>query len=182
MISRSLFEVRKKLRVFDFDDTLVKTKSMVYVTNTKTGKKRKMTPGQYAIYTPKSDDVFDYSDFQAVKEPTEIKRITNVLRRVTRASGGEGVYILTARGLYKPIVQYLKDIGIKSRIKVIALNSADPKDKADWIEKMIDEKGYDDVYFVDDSEKNVKAAKQMLRTKDVKWRVQLIKEHSYYKK
>ena len=41
---------------------------------------------------------------------------------------------------------------------------------------MINTRGYDDVYFADDSEKNVKAVRKMLRGKDVKWRVQLIKE------
>ena len=33
MIARSLFTESKKLRVFDFDDTLVKTTSFIYVTN-----------------------------------------------------------------------------------------------------------------------------------------------------
>lgn len=35
----------KKLRVFDFDDTLVKTSSFIYITNGV--KKTKLTPGQY---------------------------------------------------------------------------------------------------------------------------------------
>jgi phosphoglycolate phosphatase-like HAD superfamily hydrolase len=48
MISRSLFTESKKLRVFDFDDTLVKTTSFIYVTNN--GKKSKLTPGEYAVY------------------------------------------------------------------------------------------------------------------------------------
>ena len=49
-----LFE--KKLRVFDFDDTLVKTTSFIYVTNK--GKTRKLTPGQYAVYKEKPGDEF----------------------------------------------------------------------------------------------------------------------------
>ena len=48
MIARSLFNESKKLRVFDFDDTLVKTTSFIYVTNG--SKKRKLTPGEYAVY------------------------------------------------------------------------------------------------------------------------------------
>ena len=39
----------------------------------------------------------------------------------------------------------------------------------------IDNEGYDDVYFADDSLKNVNATKKMLRGKNVKWRVQHIK-------
>ena len=40
--------MKKKLRVFDFDDTLVKTNSFVYVSNS--GKIQKLNPGQYAVY------------------------------------------------------------------------------------------------------------------------------------
>ena len=174
MIARSLLNESKKLRVFDFDDTLVKTTSFIYITNN--GKKRKLTPGEYAVYKEKPEDVFDFSDFSKVQDPQEIKKITKVFRRVVQSSGGNGVHILTARAAFKPIRQYLKDIGINmSKIYVTALASNNPKDKADWIENMIDKEGYDDIYFVDDSEKNVSAAKQMLRNKNVKWRVQHIK-------
>ncbi len=164
----------KKLRVFDFDDTLVKTKSHIYIKHGD-GKESKLTPGEYAVYEPTPDDKFDFSDFEQVKQPEEIKRITNVLRKVVQTSK-EPVYILTARSAADPIRRYLRDIGINSnKINVIALASNNPKDKADWIEDMIDNKGYDDIYFADDSQKNVDAAKQMLRTKNVKWRVQHIK-------
>ena len=174
MISRSLFTESKNLRIFDFDDTLVKTTSFIYITH-KGGKKSKLSPAQYAIYNEKPGDVFDFSDFEQVKQPQEIKRITNVLRKVVQISK-EPVYILTARSAADPIKRYLKDIGINSnKINVIALASNNPKDKADWIEKKIDNEGYDDIYFADDSEKNVEATKTMLRRKDVKWRVQLIK-------
>ena len=37
----------KKLRVFDFDDTLVKSNSKVYVINK--GKRKTLTPGEFAI-------------------------------------------------------------------------------------------------------------------------------------
>ncbi len=174
MISRSLFVESKKLRIFDFDDTLVKTTSFIYITH-KNGKKSKLTPGEYAVYNEKEGDEFDFSDFSKVQDPQELKKITKVFRRIVRSSGGDGVHILTARAAYKPIRQYLKDIGINmSKIYVTALASNNPKDKADWIEDKIDNEGYDDVYFADDSPKNVEATKKMLRGKDVKWRVQLI--------
>lgn len=174
MISRGLFTESKNLRIFDFDDTLVKTTSFIYITH-KSGKTSKLTPAQYAIYTEKPGDVFDFSDFEEVKQPEEIKRITNVLRKVVQTSK-EPVYILTARSAADPIRRYLRDIGVNSnKINVIALASNNPKDKADWIEDMIDNKGYDDIYFADDSQKNVDVTKQMLRTKNVKWRVQHIK-------
>ena len=72
MIARSLFNESKKLRVFDFDDTLVKTTSFIYITNN--GKKRKLTPGEYAIYNEKPGDEFDFSDFQKYKTQTKLKK------------------------------------------------------------------------------------------------------------
>jgi len=69
----------KKLRVFDFDDTLVKTDSHIYVKHAD-GKESKLTPGEYAVYEPKSDDQFDFSDFEKVQEPQEIKGITKLLK------------------------------------------------------------------------------------------------------
>lgn len=154
-------EVRgdKKLRVFDFDDTLVKTKSHIYVKG-KDGKKSKLTPGEYAIYEPKEDDTFDFSDFESVKHPQEIKGVTRLLKNVIRV-GGSDVVILTARSSYKPVKDYLKDIGVDN-IYVVALADADPKKKADWIEDKI-KSGVDDVFFIDDSHKNVAAVKSLAK-------------------
>jgi len=76
----------KKLRVFDFDDTLVQTKSNIYITHTD-GKKSTLTPGEYAVYEPKKGDKFDFSDFQQVKQPQEIKGVTDWLRKLAKAEG-----------------------------------------------------------------------------------------------
>lgn len=148
----------KKLRVFDFDDTIVQTKSHIYITH-KDGKKSTLTPGEYAIYEPKDGDKFDFSDFNKVKQPQEVKGVTELLRRIARAEGERTIVILTARGAYKPVKDYLSDIGLRD-IYVVALNSADPQDKADWIEQKIKE-GYNDVFFIDDSHKNVQAVKAL---------------------
>jgi len=147
----------KKLRVFDFDDTLVKTKSSIYV-KSKDGKKSKLTPGEYAVYEPKEGDTFDFSDFQSVKHPQEIKGVTRLLKNVLRV-GGSDVVILTARGAYKPVKNYLKDIGVDN-VFVVALADSDPQKKADWIENKIKD-GVNDVFFIDDSHKNVEAVKKL---------------------
>lgn len=175
MIARTLFIESKKLRVFDFDDTLIITKSFIYI-KTKDGKEKKLTPGEYAVYQEKPGEEYDFRDFYSIKEPQELKRITKVFKRIIQKNSGDGVFILTARpqNVDKHIQQYLKDIGINQRIPVVGLQSNNPKDKANWLEKKIDNEGYDDVYFADDSIKNVNAVKDMLRTKDVKWRVQHI--------
>ena len=163
----------KKLRVFDFDDTLVKTNSFVFVTNS--GKAKKLSPGQYAVYKSKKDDVFDYSDFEKVKSPKQIKQMTMVFKRIAKKRGGHGLYILTARGAYKPIRKYLKDIGIDtSNIFVKALGSNDPIDKANWIENKIDNEWYNDIFFADDSQKNIDAVKKMVSEKNVKFKIQKV--------
>jgi hypothetical protein len=165
----------KKLRVFDFDDTLVQTKSNIYITH-KDGKKSKLTPGEYAVYEPKSGDKFDFSDFEKVKQPQEIKGVTDLLRKLAKAEGERTLVILTARGAYKPIKDYLSDIGLRD-IYVVALNSADPQDKADWIEQKIKE-GYNDVFFIDDSHKNVQAVKALEKKyPDIKLQVRQVQHN-----
>ena len=84
----------KKLRVFDFDDTLVKSNSKVF---------------------------------------------------------------LVRNG--KPVRQFLKDVGFTD-VYVVALGDANPQKKANWIQSQI-QKGYDDILFLDDSPKNVKAVKKL---------------------
>jgi FMN phosphatase YigB (HAD superfamily) len=154
----SLSEAKSdKLRVFDFDDTLVQTNSHIYITH-KTGKKSKLTPGEYAVYEPKKGDKFDFSDFDKVNQPQEIKGVTRLLKNIVRVGGSE-IVILTARGAYKPIKKYLSDIGLNG-IYVVALADADPKKKADWIEDKI-KSGVNDVFFIDDSHKNVQAVKAL---------------------
>jgi hypothetical protein len=147
----------EKLRVFDFDDTLVQTNSHIYIKH-KDGKDSKLTPGEYAIYEPKDGDKFDFSDFEKVKQPQEIKGVTRLLKNIARVGGSE-IVILTARAVYKPIKKYLSDIGLKD-IYVVALADANPQKKADWIEDKIKD-GVKDVFFIDDSHKNVQAVKAL---------------------
>ena len=149
----------KKLRIFDFDDTLVKTKSHIYIKH-KDGKESKLTPGEYAIYEPKEGDKFDFSDFEKVKQPQEIKGVTRLLKNIVRVGGSE-IVILTARSAYKPIKDYLSDIGL-DKLFVVALADSDPQKKADWIENKI-KAGVTDVFFIDDSHKNVSAVQSLAK-------------------
>lgn len=166
-------EKTKKLRVFDFDDTLVKTNSFIYIKHDN-GKKSKLTPGEYAVYEPKKGDEFDFSDFEKVKQPQEIKGVTKLLKTVAKAEGERKVVILTARGAYKPVKDYLKDIGLEG-MYVVALADADPEKKASWIEDKI-KSGYNDVFFIDDSHKNVTAVGKLKeKYPNIKMKVQHVK-------
>ena len=147
----------KKLRVFDFDDTLVKSNSKVYVINK--GKRKTLTPGQFAIYKKKSGDEFDFSDFDKVIEPKQIKSMFKVFNNIYNASGSRRLTILTASAAYKPVRKFLKDVGFND-VYVVALGDSNPQKKADWVQSQI-QKGYDDILFLDDSPKNVKVVKKL---------------------
>jgi len=164
----------KKLRVFDFDDTLVKTTSFIYVTH-KDGKKEKLTPGEYAVYKEKPGDKFDYRDFQHVSNPQIIKGYVELLKRMVNSGGDRKVYILTARAAYRPVFEFIRDLGING-VEVIALGDSNPEKKADWIEQQIKLNNFDDIYFIDDSPKNVDAVKKRLRNyPNVKSKIQQVK-------
>ena len=151
--------LEKKLRVFDFDDTLVKSNSKVYVTNK--GKRKTLTPGQFAIYKKKSGDEFDFSDFDRVIEPKQIKAMFKVFKNIYKASGSRRLTVLTARAAHKPVRKFLKDVGFND-VYVVALGDSNPQKKADWIEGQI-KKGYDNILFLDDSPKNFKVVKDLKR-------------------
>lgn len=161
----------KKLRVFDFDDTLVKSNSEVYVTNN--GKTKTLTPGEFAIYKLKSGDEFDFSDFDKVIQPKKIKSMFRVFKNIYRASGSRRLTILTARTAYKPVRQFFKDSGYND-VFIVALGDNNPQKKSDWIQSQI-QKGYNDILFLDDSPKNVKAVIK-LKTKypDIKMDARIV--------
>ena len=173
MIARSLFVEDKKLRVFDFDDTLVKTSSYIYVKH-KDGRESKLTPGQYAVYKERPGDEFDFRDFEKVKNPKVIKGYFQLLKNIA-ATSDRAVYILTARSAYKPVYDFIKDSGIKD-VFVVALGDNNPETKADWIEREMKNNGYDNIYFVDDSPKNVDAVRKRLnKYPNIRKKVQLVK-------
>lgn len=162
-----------KLRVFDFDDTLVQIDSKIYV-HTIDGRKIPMTPAQYAVYMPNEGDKFDYSEFHGdIKFAKELKQYTTIMKRMIQSPDTDRkVVVLTARANAKPVEDFLKTIGID--VPVIAVGSSDPNLKSQWIEKQI-QQGYDDIYFLDDSPKNIAAVKSMAsRYPNVKLRAQTV--------
>ena len=177
---KSLLREAKVLSVFDFDDTIAKSDAWIYVT--RRGRTiKKLDPAQFAVYKPRPGEDFDFKDFdRKIRNPRLIKQNAELLRKQLdkarrAAKGSRKVTILTARRLGQPVTSFLKTMGIDAY--VVPLGSADPQKKADWIEKQI-KKGYDTVYFMDDSPKNISAVDSMLkRYPRVKSITKLIKEH-----
>ncbi len=155
---KSLNEAKnKKLRIFDFDDTLAKVKANIYVKNG--NKEFVLTPAEFAVYSAKPGDVFNFKDFNAIIKTA--KPISTNIKLLTQAAKDPNTKttILTARMLAYPVKRYLKK-NFNLDIYVVALGDANPQKKADYIEKEI-KKGYNDIVFIDDSIKNVKAVKAL---------------------
>lgn len=160
----------KKVSIYDFDDTLCKTSAHVYVTHGD-GSQSALSPAAYAVYEPQPGDSFDYREFDQVLNPQPLKHI-DYLRRCLAA--GSATFVLTARGEYAPVKEYLKSQGITG-VYVVALGSSNPNDKAQWILKQI-EAGASEVYFADDSPKNVEAVRRVLATLPIRWHVEHVTE------
>jgi len=147
----------KKLRIFDFDDTLAKVKSNIIVKNN--GKETVLTPAEFAVYNPKQGDSFDFKEFnEIIKTAIPIKSNLKLLKQAA-SDPMTKTTILTARLLGFPVKYYLKK-NFNLDIYVVAVGNANPKLKADYIEKEI-KKGYMDIVFIDDSYKNVKAVEAL---------------------
>lgn len=150
-----------KLRVFDFDDTIAKSDSNIHITtDPDTGDRITMTPAEYAKHDFNPDYDYDFSEFDEVINPREIKQITNIIRNALNAgTEGREIAILTARaaGAEGAIRDYLESIGLDtSKITFELLADSDPSAKATWVANRI-EQGATDVLFFDDSGKNVDA-------------------------
>ena len=147
----------KKLRIFDFDDTLAKVKSTIYVKNN--GKDFTLTPAEFAVYKPKKGDVFNFIEFNAIiKTAVPIQTNIKLLKQAAESSSTKTT-ILTARLLGYPVKSYLKKL-YNLDVYVVPLGDGNPQKKADYIEKEI-KKGYNDIVFIDDSHKNVKAVEAL---------------------
>ena len=147
----------KKLRIFDFDDTLIKVNSSIHVKNNE--KKFVLTPAEFAVYNPKKGDVFNFKEFDAIIKTFAPIQTNLKLLKQSAESPTTKTTILTARLLGFPVKYFLKkNFGLD--IYVIALGSSDPQKKANYIEKEI-KKGYNDIVFIDDSHKNVQAVEAL---------------------
>jgi hypothetical protein len=148
-----------EIHVFDFDDTLVKTGSMIHVTSGD-GEEFSLSPRQYALYTPDSGDSFDFSDFEGLIDPQPMNNTLLKLKMAIRDVGVKNVFILTARGNPVPIKEFLNSQGIPD-IRIFAVGSSNPQAKADVIKDEVLSRRIKRVYFYDDSVKNIMAVRAL---------------------
>lgn len=166
---------RKSLYVFDFDDTLARSEAYIYVKK-KDGSELKLDPAEYAVYEEEPGDEFDFRDFNSMlKNPKVIKSNLTDLKNAL-SNPQNKVTVLTARAIAYPLTHFFKtQHGIKPY--VVGVASSDPLKKSTWIEKHI-KKGYTDIYFVDDSPKNVRAVDALkIKYPNIRITTKLTKDH-----
>ena len=176
VIERLLVEAaERKLRVFDFDDTLVKSGSKVIVTH-EDGREEELTPAEYAVYplttVGKKWPKFDYSQFELLIDPIAIREITDILHQVVVSRGAAGAVILTARGDSEPVQEFLNLFAAQvelpqiADVPIVALGNPDPMEKARYVSQRIKGDQLTHVEFFDDSIKNVKAVRALQKHYD----------------
>ena len=168
----------KKIRIFDFDDTLAQSNSQVLYT-LPGGTTGKLNATEYAKRDQELKDkgaTFDFSEFSKVIDGKK-GPLFEVAQKINAARGNEDLFVLTARPADSagPIQEFLKlaELDFKKE-NIIGLGDGTAQAKADWVQGKIDE-GYNDFYFADDAIKNVEAVKQVLDNADVKGKVQQAK-------
>ena len=168
-------EKTKKARVFDFDDTLARSKSKVIVTMPD-GTVSKIDATEFALEAANLEDqgaTFDFAEFSKVIDGKK-GPLFDVAKKIADVRGTEDIFILTARPQEAAVAikKFLAELGLNIPLQnITGLADGKPKAKADWfVEKYAE--GYNDFYFADDALKNVKAVKDIFNVLDVKSRVQ----------
>ena len=168
----------KKIRVFDFDDTLARTKSNVLYTMPD-GTTGKLTAEQFA----KDGDamlaegaVWDFSEFNKVMNGKK-GPLFEVAQKIQEARGTKDVFVLTARAAEAApaIKQFLDAVGLNIPIQnITGLGNSSPLAKSNWMVNKAAE-GYNDFYFADDHLGNVDAVDKAMSVIDVKSKTQQAK-------
>ena len=168
-------EKSKKARVFDFDDTLARSKSMVLVTMPN-GDTRRINATEFALEAASLEQEgaeFNFDEFSKVIDGKK-GPLFEVAKKIQDARGSENIFILTARPAESApaIKQFLNELGLNIPLKnITGLGDGKPQAKANWFVEKYGE-GFNDFYFADDALKNVKAVKDIFDVLDVKGRVQ----------
>jgi soluble cytochrome b562 len=168
----------KKIRVFDFDDTLATTKSDVLFT-APDGTEGKLNAEEFAkqgAQLLEEGYVFDFSEFNKVTKGKP-GPLLDIAKKIQAARGTEDVFVLTARAPEAQIAikEFLDSVGLKIPLEnITGLGNSTGEAKANWMVEKAAE-GYNDFYFADDAYQNVKAVKDAMSVLDVKSKVQQAK-------
>ncbi len=149
------------LHIFDFDDTLVRSDSMIRITHP-AGGKEELSSEEYATYVPTGDEIFDFSDFDSYPaNPRIIDEVFAELRAAVALDGPESVVILTARSNPAPVRQFLNDNDIRG-VHVEAVGTPNPMDKATYVLDRVMNEDFDEVRVFEDNVKNIRTIRKVM--------------------
>ncbi len=166
----------KGMSVWDFDDTIARSKSNVLYT-APDGVKGKLTAEQFADQGAQLLEQgydFDFSEFSKVVKGEKGPFFKKFVDRIKKF-GVKDNFILTARPVDSApaIKAFLESQGINIPLgNINALGNSTAEAKALWIAEKIGKDSYNDIYFADDALQNVQAVKNMMEQMDVKGKVQ----------
>ena len=170
---------KKKIRIFDFDDTVARTNSKVFAE--REGERIELTAEEFAEKGMELIDQgyeMDFTDFNRVVEGKK-GPLFELIKKLKESPGERDLFILTARApeSQQAIFEFMKAMGVEIPLKnITGLGNSTGEAKANWIIDKAAE-GYNDFYFADDAPQNVKAVKKAMSQLDVKSKVQLAKEN-----
>lgn len=159
----------KNLYVFDFDDTIVSTGSLIRIMSPQGTPVRYLTSAEFADPTceKKISNIEiaqgyyeDFSEFDIYPpDPKLIQPIFGVFKRLS--DGGKNVVVVTARSNPKPVINFLSD-KMLSHIPVYAVGGSDPLLKCDKVKELLAEHNPRNVVLFEDSKKNIDAISLMM--------------------
>jgi len=177
--ARALDTPKKGISVFDFDDTLARTKEKVIVNNPD-GTSIEISAAKFAELATQLESegaTFDFSNFEGVSDGTQKGPLADLALRRQDKFGSKDIFVLTARpqASATAIKIFLDGIGLNLPIEnITGLADGSPGAKGNWVaQKAAD--GYNDFYFADDAYKNVEAVQEVLNQVDVDSEVQIAK-------
>ena len=175
--ARKLNPPVKKIRIFDFDDTLARSNSKVFAI--KNGERIEMSAEEFASNGAQmltDGYTFDFTDFNIVRDGKP-GPLLDIAKKIQAARGTEDVFVLTARAPESqgPIKKFLDSVGLNIPLSnITGLGNSTGDAKAKWVVNKAAE-GYNDFYFADDAYQNVKAVRDAMQVIDVKSKVQQAK-------
>jgi|11_taG_2_1085331.scaffolds.fasta_scaffold00744_4 hypothetical protein len=170
----------KKIRVFDFDDTLATTKSDVLFT-APNGTEGSLTAEKFAMDGARLLEegyVFDFSEFNKVTKGKP-GPLLDIAKKIQAVRGTEDVFVLTARApeAQVAIKEFLDSVGLNIPLEnITGLGNSTGEAKANWMVEKAAE-GYNDFYFADDALQNVEAVRKSMDMLDVKSKTQLVRKN-----
>ena len=152
----------RQVFIFDFDDTLVFSGAVVHVVHAD-GTESHLESHEFATYVEQPGDEFDFSEFDTYPPAGRvINKSFNALKQAITSYGAANVVVLSARGESGPMKQFLEDSGLTDNIEIVGVASANPQDKARFVDNKLKSNDYTEVIIHEDSMANIQAIGKMI--------------------